>query len=296
LTGFRLTEDFPENKIPPYVILSHTWHENNEAEVTFQDVQTLQHSGFYSHKPGWEKLRVCANLASIDGYRYFWIDTCAINKSDLVELTRSINSMFSWYSKASICYVYLSDVFSGTAKAGPSLKTICMPQFQRSRWFTRGWTLQELLAPNNVRFYSMEGVYLGSKISLVREISQITSIPVAALSGNIAKYTPWHVISWGRRRNTTKAEDKAYCLLGLCDVSMAVIEGEGDKAFFRLHFEIERREKMLMQLYSWFFIEGFKAGVAFEHSWAPPWWPRCKDCFLPGHIGMNCRSDCPSCK
>jgi hypothetical protein len=166
-SGFTFTNDFiGHDKIPPYAILSHTWGPVNE-EVTFEDIV----EGTGKVKPGYEKIRFCGEQARQDGLLYFWIDTCCIDKSNNAELSRSINSMFRWYRNATRCYVYLSDVSSSSIGSNPLRNPRPWESdFRKSRWFTRGWTLQELLAPASVEFFSRERKRLGDKSSLRTQI------------------------------------------------------------------------------------------------------------------------------
>jgi hypothetical protein len=172
---FSLTEDLRgDDTIPPYAILSHTWE---GQEVTFQDIL----DGTEQSKTGYEKIRFCGKQAEHDGLQYFWVDTCCINKSNPVELQEAINSMFRWYQNATKCYVYLSDV--STANQRVDNECTWEHTFQESRWFTRGWTLQELLAPTSVEFFSRERKKLGDKRSLRKQLRTITGIHNAALKG-----------------------------------------------------------------------------------------------------------------
>jgi len=158
---FSLTE-FVGDKIPPYTILSHTWRAGNE-EVTFKDL--LEGTG--KSKAGYRKICFCGEQTAKDGLQYFWVDTCCIDKSSSAELTEAINSMFRWYQDAAKCYVYLSDVsVSGSVEDHQFSRSTWKLAFKRSRWFTRGWTLQELIAPELVEFFSVEGKRLGNKQSL----------------------------------------------------------------------------------------------------------------------------------
>ena len=100
-----MTKDLSTNEDLEYAILSHTWGPDNE-EVTFKDLV----DGTGGCKDGYKKIRFCAEQTIRDGLRYFWVDTCCIEKSNQVELNKAINSMFRWYGKAACCYVYLSDV------------------------------------------------------------------------------------------------------------------------------------------------------------------------------------------
>jgi hypothetical protein len=155
-------------------ILSHTWGNPND-EVTYQDI--IQEAA--SRKKEYRKIEFCRKQAASDGLQYFWVDTCCIDKSNSVELSEAINSMFRWYREATCCYVYMPDVPKGS---DPSLVP-WESQFYKSKWFTRGWTLQELLAPVSVRFFSVEGDFLGDKTSLETQIHNITKIDIRALRG-----------------------------------------------------------------------------------------------------------------
>ena len=243
-----LTEDLVDN-IPPYAILSHMWSKNNAEEVSYKDMK----DGTGKGKAGYRKVEFCAEQAGRDGLQYFWVDTCCIDKSTSDELQTSINSMFRWYHDATRCYVYLSDV-SMTGSLSQNSDQASSDQaelswevaFRRSKWFTRGWTLQELLAPASVEFFSLEGLQLGDKGSLEHEIHNITKIPISALR----KTTPFSQfdvderLRWAERRRTTRQEDWAYCLLGIFGVFMPLIYGEGRvNAVRRLRKEIDNTPK-----------------------------------------------------
>jgi Heterokaryon incompatibility protein (HET) len=215
------------NKIPRYAILSHT-RETDDQEVTFRDLA----DGIGESKAGYRKVRFCGEQASLDGIQYFWVDSCCIDKSSSAELAEAINSMFRWYRNAVKCYVYLSDI--PTADIDPQA-------FCQSRWFTRGWTLQELLAPRTIEFFSQDGRQLGDKQSLGLQIHQITGIPVQALQqiGGLSQLSVEERMSWTSKRETTIEEDQAYCLLGIFDVYLPLIYGDGrEHAFRRLRKEI----------------------------------------------------------
>ncbi|PVH71132.1 hypothetical protein DL98DRAFT_577528 [Cadophora sp. DSE1049] len=225
--GRFIQERFAKDNIPPYAILSHRWSTHEDDEVTFKEIA----EGIYDKKkPGYNKLQFCSGQAKADGLNYFWVDTCCIDQSDQNELSVAIYSMFRWYQKADKCYVYLADVAKESA-------------LSKSEWFSRGWTLQELLAPEMVEFYTRDGVRLGDKSSLEQQIAEITDIPIKVLRGwSLSRFTPEEIFSWVERRHTKKAEDKAYCLLGVFNVSMLLDYGEGEKmAFSRLYREIENR-------------------------------------------------------
>lgn len=225
--SFQLVHRINE-QIPPYAILSHTWGPN-EDEVTFQDIM----SGTGRSKAGYRKLDFCADQAATDGLDFFWVDTCCIDKLSSAELTEAILGMFQYYQDSKKCYVYLEDV-SSRILATDELA------FQKSRWLTRGWTLQELLAPRCVEFFSKEGHQLGSKSSRCQQVAEITQIPLEALQGKaLSHFSVETRMKWTEGRGTTRAEDMAYSLLGVFGVFMPVLYGEGSvKAFRRLRREI----------------------------------------------------------
>ncbi|KAH8587304.1 P-loop containing nucleoside triphosphate hydrolase protein [Bisporella sp. PMI_857] len=198
-------------------------------EVTFEDLR----DGSGMKKAGYEKTRFCGEQARRDGLQYFWVDTCCIDKSSSAELTEAINSMFRWYREATKCYVYLSGVSRPVVKIND---LAWESAFRESKWFTRGWTLQELIAPAFVEFFSKEGELLGDKSILEHHVCEITGIPAKALRGNsLFGFTIAERMSWAGRRKTTREEDQAYSLLGILDISMPIIYGEGrDKALKRL--------------------------------------------------------------
>ncbi|KAI1577402.1 vegetative incompatibility protein HET-E-1 [Pyrenophora tritici-repentis] len=218
----RWTKDIIHSEeIPPYAILSHTW---GEQEVVFDDLKDLDNAVDVDtqRKEGYRKIRFCAQQAKRDGLVYFWVDTCCINKANNTELSKAINSMFRWYQNAKRCYVFLSDVANDTSKSGSK------SAFKQSRWFKRGWTLQELLAPYSVEFFSKEGERLGDKGSLQHPIHEVTGIPIEALSGSdLSEFDVAKRFSWAANRQTTEEEDRAYCLFGIFGVHLPLIYGEG---------------------------------------------------------------------
>ncbi|KAG4439420.1 hypothetical protein IFR05_005113 [Cadophora sp. M221] len=226
--------------VPAYAILSHTW---GKEEVVFQDIQVGVDMSKTVNKAGWRKIQFCAKQAAADGLEYFWVDTCCVDKKNAVELGAAINSMFRWYQNAARCYVYLSDV--SKPDTGVDDQRAWEEAFRKSRWFTRGWTLQELIAPRLVDFFSSEGGRLGSKLSLESKIYEITSIANKALRGDaLSNFSIKERRSWAEHRNTTIEEDEAYCLIGIFDVSMVPNYGERrEKAFRRLEDEIHRLYK-----------------------------------------------------
>jgi hypothetical protein len=226
-------EEFLDDRVPKYAILSHRWL---DGEVSLQEMQ----NGTGSTKAGYAKLKLCCAQAVKDGLRYAWVDTCCIDKTSSAELTEAINSMYRWYQNAVVCYAYLSDVEGSNASS-----------FKESAWFTRGWTLQELIAPANVEFYDSTWRNLGTKESLKDVISERTGIDVAMLEGaDPEDFSVAKRMSWAATRTTTRVEDRAYSLLGLFGVNMPMLYGEGERAFIRLQEEIMKHSDD-QSLFAW---------------------------------------------
>ncbi|CAI6226296.1 unnamed protein product [Periconia digitata] len=222
-------EVFEDALIPRYAILSHTW---GDGEVLLQEME----KNAATNKAGYHKILQGAALALKDGISHIWVDTCCIDKSSSAELSEAINSMYQWYQKAEVCYAYLSDV-SGTTDNIFGASTLS--EFEESRWFTRGWTLQELLAPNQLLFFDKNWQCIGSRSDLEEHVTRITSIDSAALGGKeLCSFTVAQRMCWASNRTTTRVEDLAYCLLGIFDVNMPLLYGEGQKSFIRLQEEI----------------------------------------------------------
>ncbi|KAI8686530.1 HET domain-containing protein [Fusarium keratoplasticum] len=265
-------EQFYDNDIPPYAILSHTW---TKDEVTFQEFSTLSWDD-----PRLEKTVGCCKQALQDDLTYVWVDTFCIDKASSAELSEAINSMYKWYGDSTICYVYLSDVHPGYDD----------DSFSESRWFTRGWTLQELLAPGYVRFFDSSWISIGQKYAwkkpskdfgppvlrekpgpdddLSQELSNITSISVAALRHevDVGSVSVAEKMSWAAERETTRSEDIAYSLLGIFGINMPLLYGEGGKrAFIRLQEEIIS-QTYDHTIFSWGFDRGPTHGGIFATS------------------------------
>ena len=173
----RKLEQFGGDKIPLYAILSHTW---GDHEIAFQDIQDAG----VENKVGYEKIRRTCSVAAAHGFSYVGIDTCCIDKRSSAELSEAINSIYNWYREATVCYAYLDDVSLNTLDPATHVER---SGFSISRWFTRGWTLQELLSPLIVIFLDMEWREIGTKLSMTTKISKITGIPSTILLGKISK-------------------------------------------------------------------------------------------------------------
>lgn len=243
-TGTLRLKSF-QGKIPRYAILSHTWCPD---EITFADFQVENKSTTRDEKAGFHKIKLTCEQARTEGISYAWVDTCCINKESSAELSEAINSMFKWYSLATVCYAYLEDFPQSEETNNLSLLRGC-------RWFSRGWTLQELLAPRDLVFFAPHGKSwrkIGRKDGLEQVLEQITNIPGEILLKQKAIDTISVAarMSWAARRQTTQEEDLAYCLMGIFNVNMPLLYGEGPKAFIRLQEEI-LRETRDDSLFAW---------------------------------------------
>jgi tetratricopeptide (TPR) repeat protein len=232
--GRLVLTDFRGKTIPRYAILSHRW---SDSEILIKDIS----NGTYKEKEeGYQKLQFCAKQAAQDELHYFWIDTCCIDLWNNNERSKAINSMFQWYKNAARCYVFLSDVSVSTATE-PVQRSGWEASFRASAWFTRGWTLQELIAPVLVKFFSREGHPIGDKASLDQLIHEITNIPLAALRNcPLDQFTTSEREGWAGSRRTTEEEDIVYCLLGVLGISLPITYGEGqESARSRLRAEVK---------------------------------------------------------
>lgn len=237
----------PEAVDGGYAILSHTW---GDEESTLQDIKDLERKcraeGTNPRDYAPEKIRQSCLLAERHGYHWIWIDTCCIDKTSSAELSEAINSMFTYYSSSEVCYAYLEDVPTGDQLDATH------SAFRLSRWHTRGWTLQELIAPQYVLFLSMSWELLGDKAELSTLLHEITGVPRRVLTLELDHTVPSIAsrMSWASMRQTSRPEDEAYCLMGLFNVTMPTIYGEGQRAFHRLQEEI-MKQSFDTSLFAW---------------------------------------------
>ena len=224
-------DSFFGEEIPKYAILSHCW---GKREVTLQNFEhDTKRIG-----QGWTKILNACRLAHAHGFHWIWIDTCCIDKTNSVELSEAINSMFRWYAQAQRCYAFLDNIYKHNA------------DISTQRWFTRGWTLQELVAPAKLHFYDSNFVHLGSREWYAKTICDVTRVPEsllkhrdllsnhAGLRTMLDECSVARRMSWAANRKTTRVEDTAHCLLGIFDVTMPLLYGEGQNAFARLQQQI----------------------------------------------------------
>ncbi|CCF38521.1 HET domain-containing protein [Colletotrichum higginsianum] len=236
--------------VPPYAILSHTWE---AGEVTFQEFADLDAA---REKPGFAKIDKTCELARQNGLEWVWVDTCCIDKSSSAELSEAINSMFEWYRLSAVCFAYLADLPVGS----PSLwmfESESGIHKRPCRWFQRGWTLQELIAPSRLEFFDVGWNSRGFKTdgTVLRQLSSMAGIRgktarVLKNSDAIGEISIAERMSWASKRQTTRTEDMAYCLLGIFRVNMPLLYGEGPRAFIRLQEEILKNSTD-MSLFCW---------------------------------------------
>ncbi|KAM5546303.1 hypothetical protein V8D89_000429 [Ganoderma adspersum] len=229
----QFVEKEPRDKATTYAILSHTW--DSSGEPTQEELKKIQK--LWDDPDLSPKIRNTCAFARANGYRYIWIDSCCIDKTSSAELSEAINSMYAWYARADVCYAYLADVPADEDHSKEA------SSFHRSRWFMRGWTLQELLAPPHLVFLSKDWSVLGSKSALAELVHDITNIAIEALlqSGALHTFSVAQRFSWATTRTTTRVEYRVYSLLGIFDINMPTLYGEGESAFHRLQEEILRR-------------------------------------------------------
>ncbi|KAI6041703.1 heterokaryon incompatibility protein-domain-containing protein, partial [Pisolithus marmoratus] len=223
-----------------YAILSHRWG----VEVTHEEMIGLMTLGDQKRdevrsRYGYEKIIKGCEQAKEDGYKRLWIDTCCIDKRSSSELSEAINAMYRWYQNAQVCYAYLNDVDESDFPTESDDS-----KFDQSNgwpeWFMRGWTLQELIAPKQVKFFNKDWVPIGNKQRLAPTLQGITGVPRDVLMhGPTGKHLSIaQIMSWAADRKTTRVEDRAYSLMGLFGVNMPMLYGEGKNAFRRLQLEI----------------------------------------------------------
>ncbi|KAI5984766.1 heterokaryon incompatibility protein-domain-containing protein [Pisolithus marmoratus] len=231
-----------DDETTSYAILSHRWG----VEVTYKEMSGLmkmeeRKRGEVRKRYGYQKIIKSCEQAMKDGHKWLWIDTCCIDKRSSSELSEAINSMYRWYQNAQVCYALLSDVDESAIPTRRDYR-----KFGQSNgwpeWFMRGWTLQELIAPRQVKFFNKDWVLLGDKWHLAPALEDITGIPCAVLRHGLTgtRLSVARIISWAANRKTTRVEDRAYSLMGLFGVNMPMLYGEGNKAFQRLQLEIIR--------------------------------------------------------
>lgn len=271
-------------KAPSYAILSHTW---GDGELSFAEFRSLEDSA--RAKGGFDKISKTCELAKESNIPYAWVDTCCIDKSSSAELTEAINSMYDYYRRSEICYVYIDDwgpevewgdlIALGDLESEPDAEPQRTSEAQSTvranqplRWFTRGWTLQELIAPKQVEFYDASWLSRGFKHNpeVTPCLSRITGITSEILEKcgwvGLDSVALGQRMSWAAYRETSRVEDTAYCLMGIFKVSMPLLYGEGSRAFLRLQQEIIKNTTDL-SIFAWAVgnDHGSKKGIFSTH-------------------------------
>ncbi|KAI0392108.1 HET-domain-containing protein [Xylariaceae sp. FL0594] len=227
-----------------YAILSHTWAENHE--VSFQEFLDVTRR---TRKKGYEKIAAACELARLRGLKWCWVDTCCIDKTSSSNLSEAINSMFRWYRESAVCFAHLEQL-----QPDPLRERAARLQgdFAACAWFRRGWTLQELIAPSKVEFYDRGWSIRGTKAELIDTLHAITGVSTRVLTNSylLGEIPVATRMSWAAGRQTKKVEDMAYCLLGIFDLYMPLIYGEGERAFTRLQEEIIK-DKHDLSIFAW---------------------------------------------
>ena len=236
--------EFCDDEVTKYAILSHRWIDS--TEIGYEDMVDLakmdrQRQDEIRRRPGYKKILNACKQAQRDGYQWMWADTCCIDKRSSAELSEAINSMYRWYENAGVCYAYFHDVDSSSFPTEKDDK-----KYHKSNgwpeWFSRGWTLQEMIAPRDVQFFNNNWQRIGDKKRLAGNLGRITGVPKHILADGLERNRPCvaQIMSWAAGRTTTRVEDRAYSLMGLLEVNMPMLYGEGKKAFHRLQLEIIR--------------------------------------------------------
>ena len=243
-------KNFFDSSLPEYAILSHRWG-NEDEEVSYKQ---FRKGSVPADLPGLVKIQAFCRLADTRGFQWAWVDTCCIDKRSSAELSEAINSMYKWYKRSTLCFVHLADVeFSDNELSlklqsekkfwqAPEGWASLRDRFSKSSWFERGWTLQELIAPKHIVFYDSHWNKIGPLKHFYKDVAKVTGIDAYYLTPGF-KYPKWPSVaarmSWASRRQTSREEDIAYCLLGIFDINMPLLYGECyKKAFNRLQTEI----------------------------------------------------------
>ena len=277
---------FCDDEATPYAILSHRWIDS--TEVDYEEMVDLakmdgEERDEIRQRLGYRKILDSCEQAQKDGYTWLWVDTCCIDKRSSAELSEAINSMYRWYANSRVCYAYLHDVpdssFPTSSDESRYPKSKGWPE-----WFSRGWTLQEMIAPSDVQFFNKDWQPIGDKKTFVDTLQNITRVPRHILNEGLSSNRPCvgQIMSWAADRTTTRVEDKAYSLMGLLDVNMPMLYGEGKKAFHRLQLEIIRMSND-QSIFAWgsTFGENGRAGSILADE--PSFFHDCHDMELMDH-------------
>lgn len=246
-------------------------------------------------RQGFRKVVNFCRISKESGLKYGWVDTCCIDKRSSAELSESINSMYRYYAESDVCFIYLADVRASDGEEGVRVR------MEKSKWFTRGWTLQELIAPSRRRVYDTDWTRImgdRSKEGLHTALATAAGIPRGVLddSNPISSFCVAERMRWVSERLTTREEDMAYCLMGLFDVHMPIIYGEGvRKAFRRLQMEI-MQTSFDQSLFAWRAEDYEESGLLARHPsdfsrmpYLSLWGPRYLSPYTMTNVGLSVR-------
>ena len=254
--------EFLDDEVTEYAILSHRW---TVEEVGYEEIVELAKMDMENideirQRDGYQKILCTCEQAKKDRYEWLWVDTCCIDKRSSAELSEAIRSMYRWYENAKICYAYLHDVPGPSFPIAPNAERY--PQFNGwPEWFSRGWTLQHMIAPRNVLFFNKQWQAIGDKRTLAPTLERITGVPEDILTDGLSGNRPCvaQIMSWAANRTTTRVEDRAYSLMGLLGVNIPMSYGEGKEAFHRLQLEIIRTSND-QSIFAWSWNEEVRTG------------------------------------
>ncbi|KAI1385003.1 HET-domain-containing protein [Hypoxylon trugodes] len=277
----------------PYAILSHTW---GTEEVLFHELQGGRAA--VEHRAGWTKTTSFCATALECGFAYAWMDTCCIDKRNSADLSEAINSMNKYYYDAAVCFIHLEDVQVVAQSMGTlATREQLIAGVCASRWLTRGWTLQELVTPCQRRFFAADWSEIDGGVDLLDAIAKSTEISRALLEDRdqVFGFCVGERIKWIAKRQTTREEDMAYSLMGLCKVNMPVLYGEGAaNAFGRLQREI-MQSSFDMSIFAWrgdYESSGLLAQSPADFATVPPlrlWAPWSLAPFSMTNVGLSIR-------
>ena len=284
--------DFLDDEATEYAVLSHRWI--GDTEVNYKEMVDLANMDKGERdeirgRLGYKKILDTCQQAQKDGYQWVWVDTCCIDKRSSAELSEVINSMYHWYGNSRTCYAYFHDIGGSFFPAEQDDE-----KYPNSsgwpEWFSRGWTLQEMIAPSDILFFNECWQLIGTKKTLAETLAKITRVPERILKDGLDGNRPCvaQIMSWAANRTTTRVEDRAYSLMGLLNVNMPMLYGEGKKAFHRLQLEIIRSTND-QSIFAWGHASNVRIGSILADD--PSFFGDCSNMWLMDHDWFIGRSE-----
>jgi len=275
--------EFGDEEATEYAIPSHQWV---GGEVDYDEIVELTKMDREDREEihqcdGYRKILDTCKQAQKDGYEWLWVNTCCIDKQSSAELSEAINSMYWWYENVGVCYAYLHDVPDPLFPTASDEERY--PKFNGwPEWFSRGWMLQELIAPSDVQFFNKNWQNIGDKRMLAPALENITGIPQHILTHGLCGNRPCvaQIMSWAANHTMTRVEDRAYSLMGLLEVNMPMLYGEGKKVFHCLQLEIIRASND-QSIFAWSCTNDKWTGNILADD--PSFFKRCGRMELMGH-------------